>query len=89
MLKVTNLETTYKDVILALRGISLEVPPGKIIALLGANGAGKTTTINTASGIRRTLDLKIEDGTVEFEEEIINEKEPYQIVERGLLQVPE
>jgi branched-chain amino acid transport system ATP-binding protein len=89
MLKVTNLETTYKDVILALKGISLEVPPGKIIALLGANGAGKTTTINTVSGIRRTLDLKIEDGTVEFEGEIINEKEPYQIVERGLLQVPE
>ena len=89
MLKVTNLETTYKDVILALRGISLEVPPGKIIALLGANGAGKTTTINTVSGIRRTLDLKIEDGTIEFEEEVINEKEPYQIVERGLLQVPE
>jgi branched-chain amino acid transport system ATP-binding protein len=89
MLKVTNLETTYKDVILALRGISLEVPPGKIVALLGANGAGKTTTINTVSGIRRTLYLKIEDGTVEFEGEIINEKEPYQIVERGLLQVPE
>lgn len=89
MLQVTNLETTYKDVILALRGISLEVPPGKIVALLGANGAGKTTTINTVSGIRRTLDLKIEDGTVEFEGEIINEKEPYQIVERGLLQVPE
>ena len=47
MLKVTNLETTYNDIILALKRISLEVPQGKIVALLGANGAGKTTTINT------------------------------------------
>lgn len=89
MLKITNLETSYKDIILALRGISLEVPAGKIVAVLGANGAGKTTTINTVSGIRKTLDLKIEEGTIEFENEIINEKEPYQITERGLLQVPE
>jgi len=89
MLKITNLETTYKDIILALKGISLEVPPGVIVAILGANGAGKTTTINTDSGIRKTLDLKIEEGTVEFEEEIINDKEPYKIVERGLLHVPE
>ena len=89
MLRITNLETTYKDIILALRGISLEVPPAKIIALLGANGAGKTTTINTVSGIRKTLDLHIEDGTIEFEGEIINEKEPYQVVKRGILQVPE
>ncbi|MFH1350595.1 MAG: ABC transporter ATP-binding protein [Pseudomonadota bacterium] len=89
MLKIKNLETTYKDIILALRGISLEVPPSKIIALLGANGAGKTTTINTVSGIRKTLDLKIEDGTIEFEGEIINDKESYEVVARGILQVPE
>jgi len=89
MLKITNLETTYKDIILALKGISLEVPPAKIITLLGANGAGKTTTINTVSGIRKTLDLKVEDGTIEFEGEIINDKEPYEVVARGILQVPE
>ena len=64
MLKVTGLETTYNDIILALKGISLEVPPLKIITLLGANGAGKTTTINTISGIRSTLNLTIEDGKV-------------------------
>jgi branched-chain amino acid transport system ATP-binding protein len=89
MLRITNLETTYKDIILALKGISLEVLPAKIVALLGANGAGKTTTINTVSGIRMTLDLAIEDGTIEFEGENINDKESYQIVKKGILQVPE
>ncbi|MFC1823844.1 ABC transporter ATP-binding protein [Thermodesulfobacteriota bacterium] len=89
MLKITNLETTYKDIILALKGISIEVPPSKIVALLGANGAGKTTTINTVSGIRNTLELEIEDGTVEFEGENINEKEPYEVVAMGIQQVPE
>jgi len=89
MIKVTNLETTYNDIILALKGISLEVPHLKIIALLGANGAGKTTTINTISGIRKALNLTVEDGTIEFDGEIINDKEPYEIVSMGILQVPE
>jgi len=89
MLKITNLETTYNDIVLALKGISLEVPPTRIVALLGANGAGKTTAINTVSGIRKTLNLTIEDGTIEFEGEIINNREPHQIVSMGILQVPE
>jgi branched-chain amino acid transport system ATP-binding protein len=89
MLKVTNLETTYNDIILALKGISLEVPEGKIVALLGANGAGKTTTLNTISGIRKTLDLEIEDGTIEFAGKDISKKEPYSIVSMGISQVPE
>jgi len=89
MLKVVNLETTYNDIILALKGISLEVPAANIITLLGANGAGKTTTINTISGIRKTLDLAIEDGTMEFEGQDISGKGPHEIVSLGILQVPE
>lgn len=89
MLKVINLETTYNDIILALKGISMEVPDEKIVALLGANGAGKTTTINTISGIRKTLNLVVEDGTVEFEGESINNLETYQVVLKGIIQVPE
>jgi branched-chain amino acid transport system ATP-binding protein len=89
MLTITNLETTYNDVILALKGISMEVPTATIVALLGANGAGKTTTINTVSGIRKRLNLTIEDGIIEFEGVVLNEKETNEVVSRGVVQVPE
>jgi branched-chain amino acid transport system ATP-binding protein len=89
MLRIANLEAVYGGVILALRGISLEVPPGKMVALLGANGAGKTTTIHTVCGIRKTLDLEVEDGSIEFEGQSINDKKPHEIVSLGILQVPE
>jgi branched-chain amino acid transport system ATP-binding protein len=89
MLKISNLEAVYSDLILALKGVSLEVPQGRIVALLGANGAGKTTTINAVCGIRQTLDLSIEDGGIEFQGQDICHKEPHDIVSLGLLQVPE
>ena len=89
MLKITNLETTYNDIVLALKGISIEVPVESIITLLGANGAGKTTTINTISGIRKTINLAVEDGTMEFEGQDITDKEPHEVVSMGILQVPE
>ena len=54
MLRLNNIEVIYSDVILVLKGVSLEVAPGKIVALLGANGAGKTTTLKAVSGILHT-----------------------------------
>ncbi len=54
MLRLNNVEVIYSDVILVLKGVSLEVPPGKVVALLGANGAGKTTTLKAISGVLRT-----------------------------------
>jgi len=89
MLKITNLETTYNDVILALKGISLEIPPGQIVTILGANGAGKSTTINTVSGIRKTINLEVENGSIEFDGVLLNEREPYEIVNMGIIQIPE
>ena len=59
MLNVNNIEVIYDDVILVLKGLSLEVKEGQIVALLGANGAGKTTTLKAISGL-----LKVEDGEV-------------------------
>jgi len=89
MLKVTNLETTYNDIVLALKGISIELTPGQIVTLLGANGAGKSTTINAISGIRNTINLEVEDGSIEFDGDILTNCEPYQIVAKGIIQVPE
>ena len=59
MLTINNLEVVYNDVILVLRGVSLEVPQGKIIAFLGSNGAGKSTTLRAISGL-----LEYEDGEI-------------------------
>jgi len=89
MLKITNLETTYHDVVLALKGVSLTVPAGGIVALLGSNGAGKTTAINSVCGIRKTLHLTLEDGTIEFAGKVINHCAPHEIVALGISQVPE
>ncbi len=89
MLKLTNIETTYNDIVLALKGISIQIAPGQIVALLGANGAGKTTTINAISGLRKTINLEVKDGSIEFEGRLLNKKEPYEIVSMGITQVPE
>lgn len=89
MLKLNNIEVIYSDVILVLKGVSLEVPNGKIVALLGANGAGKTSTLKAISGVLRTDVGKVTDGNIEFEGARIDQMDPEEIVQRGIVQVLE
>jgi branched-chain amino acid transport system ATP-binding protein len=89
MLEVSNLEVVYNDVILVLRGISLEVRDGSIAALLGANGAGKTTTMRAITGLLDVHEGDITKGTIKFAGEDITRKDPSEIVKRGIRQVLE
>ena len=66
MLKLNNIQVIYSNVILVLKGLSLEVPGGQIVALLGANGAGKTTTLKAISGLLKTEDGKVTHGSIEL-----------------------
>ncbi|MBM3166989.1 MAG: ABC transporter ATP-binding protein [Chloroflexi bacterium] len=89
MLRLNNIEVIYSNVILVLKGVSLEVPAGKIVSLLGANGAGKTTTLKAISGLLYTEDGEVTDGSIEFEGVGINRLSPEQIVRMGIVQVME
>ena len=87
MLVLMNIEVIYSDVILVLKGTSLEVPEGKIVALLGANGAGKTTTLKAISGILRTELGEVTDGSIEFNGERLDRLDPEEVVRLGIVQV--
>ena len=89
MLQVNNIEVIYNKVILVLKGLSLEVPQGKIVALLGANGAGKTTTLKAISGLLKPEDGEVTDGSIVFEGQEIHEKDAEEIVRLGIFQVME
>ncbi len=89
MLKVNNIEVIYSDVILVLKGLSLEVPQGQIVALLGANGAGKSTTLKAISGLLKSEEGEVTDGEILFEGEKVNGKDAEDIVRRGIFQVME
>lgn len=89
LLTVNNIEVVYDEVILVLRGVSLEVPEGEIVALLGPNGAGKSTTLKAISGLLRTEDGEVTRGNVTFMGEEIANLEPEAIVRRGIFQVME
>lgn len=89
MLSLKNIEVIYSDVILVLKGVSIEVPEGKIIAVLGANGAGKTTTLKAISGVLHTELGEVTDGSIEFEGVRIDRMDPEQIVKRGIVQIME
>jgi branched-chain amino acid transport system ATP-binding protein len=89
MLTLKNVEVVYDDVILVLKGLSLEVPTGKIVALLGSNGAGKSTTLKAISGLLHAEEGEVTDGAIELEGERIDHEPPERIVRRGVFQVME
>jgi len=89
MLNVSNIEVVYSDVILVLRGVSLQVEDGQIVAILGANGAGKTTTLKAISGLLSTELGEVQRGSIEFNGTRIDGRSPEEIVRLGIVQVIE
>jgi len=89
LLVVNNIEVIYDHVILVLRGVSLQVPKGDIVALLGANGAGKTTTLKSISNLLRSERGEVTKGTIEYQGKHIENLTPADLVKRGVIQVME
>jgi branched-chain amino acid transport system ATP-binding protein len=88
-LSVNNIEVIYDHVILVLKGVSLEVPEGGIVALLGANGAGKTTTLKAISNLLRAERGDVTKGSIEFKGKRIDQLTPNDLVKGGVIQVME
>ncbi len=89
LLSVNNIEVIYNHVILVLKGVSLEVPAGGIVALLGANGAGKTTTLKAISNLLRAERGEVTKGTIMYQGERVEGLTPDALVKRGVIQVME
>jgi branched-chain amino acid transport system ATP-binding protein len=89
MLQLNNIEVAYMNIIQVLRGVSLEVGDGKIVALLGANGAGKTTTLKAISGMLKTEEGEVTDGSIDFNGKRIDRYGPENIAAMGITQVME
>jgi branched-chain amino acid transport system ATP-binding protein len=89
LLTVNNVEVIYDHVILVLKGVSLEVHDGRIVALLGANGAGKSTTLKAISNLLRAERGEVTKGSVEFDGARIDQLNPSEVVKRGAVQVME
>lgn len=89
MLELNNIEVLYLNAILVLKGVSLNVPNGEIVALLGANGAGKTTTLKAVSGLLHTEEGEVTDGDIQFNGKRIDRLDSEDIVEMGIIQVME
>src|SRR5438309_11548708 len=85
-LSVNNVEVIYDHVILVLKGVSLEVPQGRIVALLGANGAGKTTTLKAISNLLHAERGEVTKGTIEFRGQRIDRRSPSELVQLGVCQ---
>lgn len=89
VLNVNNIEVVYDHVILVLKGVSLNVPKGGIVALLGANGAGKTTTLKAISNLLHAERGEVTKGSIEFKGERVDKLSPNELVRRGCIQVLE
>jgi branched-chain amino acid transport system ATP-binding protein len=89
ILNISNIEVKYHEIILVLKGVSIEVPRGEIVALLGANGAGKSTTLKSISGLLKVEVGEVTDGAVEFEGVMIHRKSAVEIAKMGIIQVIE
>ncbi|GAA4125453.1 ABC transporter ATP-binding protein [Aminobacter aganoensis] len=89
MLSVNNIEVIYDHVILVLKGVSLAVPQGGIVAILGANGAGKTTTLKAISNLLHAERGEVTKGSIEFDGERVDSLSPNELVRRGCIQVME
>ncbi len=89
MLSLNNVEVIYNKVILVLKGMSLQVPQGKIVALLGSNGAGKSTTLKAISGLLKPDNGEVTDGSIEYMGEHIHHRDAAEIVRMGIFQVME
>lgn len=89
LLKLEKLEVVYHRVITAVQGISLEVPAGSIVALLGTNGAGKTTTLRAISGFIGLDDARVTEGSIAYRGERIENRPPHQVTARGITLVAE
>jgi branched-chain amino acid transport system ATP-binding protein len=89
ILKVNNIEVIYDHVILVLKGVSVEVPRGGIVAILGANGAGKTTTLKAISNLLHAERGEVTKGSIEFEGREVDHLSPNELVRMGCIQVME
>jgi branched-chain amino acid transport system ATP-binding protein len=89
MLKVNNIEVVYMNVIQVLQGVTLEVGDSQVVALLGANGAGKTTTLKAISGLLKTEEGEVTEGTIVFDDKRIDRYGPQDIAVMGITQIME
>ncbi|MDZ4164402.1 MAG: ABC transporter ATP-binding protein [Smithellaceae bacterium] len=89
ILQINSIEVKYHEVILVLKGVSISIPAGGIVALLGANGAGKSTTLKAISGLLKHEEGKVTDGNILFMGERIDRKNAEDIAKSGIIQVIE
>jgi branched-chain amino acid transport system ATP-binding protein len=89
LLELSNVEVVYGRVATAIQGVSLQVPEGRVVALLGTNGAGKTTTLRAISGFLGADDARITEGRVTFLGRVVNGRPPHELARAGLVLVPE